>query len=563
MEQITMNEKRFTFRKLSMALGGLIILIGIPLFFWLAQMSIGTAVVPGAGGPPAESNQLDPARSTISSVGQEVEAPVVELATDKVWLISADVAQGETVGRYGAINVIVGYELVNVSEAELSVKLLDGPRGVLTAEKMVSGANGTVEILLFLADLEEVSGDSVALELNLILRDPNAASEKILYLDFVEGWIIDLTAAPEGTTAEIIQIGKPSAVEAEGLPANSTYEIELSTAYTLAGDEDAVLVVGYEFTDENGSAGGYEVTAISPGSGAITALMRLDSSFLDASGEPVENVRFFARINRYDEMSAEWVNLSPGNEPLLDSERSLPYPYLQDSFFVQSATWAADDLGRPLLNVTMGYKLVSQPTAEILVKVTGAEGTVTFASESILIEEGDGTLTLPLLFNQPLMANEPVLQVSAVLVAGDIEVQDEQAVFVEGQSQTAETESEAGEVWIIATEVVTRTTVNGVAADITLVVGYDLSNDYSGGRIDFANQFQASVHGGGSGGGGGSTAQITPGNGTTEFVFGFETTSWLIAQDWLNSMSSYFKLFGYTVTGDELLVGEAFKIGTD
>jgi hypothetical protein len=211
----------------------------------------------------------------------------------------------------------------------------------------------------------------------------------------------------------------------------------------------------------------------------------------------------------------------------------------------------------------MGYKLVSQPTAEILVKVTGAEGTVTFASESILIEEGDGTLTLPLPFNQPLMANEPVLQVSAVLVAGDIEVQDEQAVFVEGQSQTAETESEAGEVWIIATEVVTRTTVNGVAADITLVVGYDLSNDYSGGRIDFANQFQASVHGGGSGGGGGSTAQITPGNGTTEFVFGFETTSWLIAQDWLNSMSSYFKLFGYTVTGDELLVGEAFKIGTD
>lgn len=50
MEQMTMKENPFTFRKLSMALGGLIILIGIPVFFWLAQMSVGTAVNPGAGG---------------------------------------------------------------------------------------------------------------------------------------------------------------------------------------------------------------------------------------------------------------------------------------------------------------------------------------------------------------------------------------------------------------------------------------------------------------------------------------------------------------------------------
>jgi hypothetical protein len=37
MEQITMNDNRFSFRKLSMALGGLILLIGIPVFFWLGD----------------------------------------------------------------------------------------------------------------------------------------------------------------------------------------------------------------------------------------------------------------------------------------------------------------------------------------------------------------------------------------------------------------------------------------------------------------------------------------------------------------------------------------------
>jgi hypothetical protein len=143
-------------------------------------------------------------------------------------------------------------------------------------------------------------------------------------------------------------------------------------------------------------------------------------------------------------------------------------------------------------------------------------------------------------------------------------IQDEQSAVYQSQTETVEPAiGSGGDVWIISTNVVTRTTENGVAADITLVVGYELSSDYSGGRIAFSNEYQASVHGGGSGGGGGSEAAVTPGSGTTEFTFGFETTSWAIARDWLATMSSYLKLFGYSAAGDELLLGEYYKIGTD
>jgi hypothetical protein len=161
MEQMTMNENRFSFRKLSMTLGGLVLLIGLPLFFWLSQMSVGTAISPGASGSADEPIQLNPSRVPAQISGQEVEVPFVERETDKVWVISSDVAQGQTTDRYNTISLVLGYELVTVDEANLIVKLLDGPRGVLTVEQLVSGAEGTIEVALPLSELEEVSGDSV------------------------------------------------------------------------------------------------------------------------------------------------------------------------------------------------------------------------------------------------------------------------------------------------------------------------------------------------------------------------------------------------------------------
>jgi hypothetical protein len=556
MERITMNDNRFSFRKLSMALGGLIILIGIPVFFWLAQMSIGSAAVPGAGSDPS---QLDPSRPTptiaTGIVGEEVEVPVVELAEDKVWLISADIAQGETVGRYGTINVTVGYELVNVSEAELIVKLVDGPRGVLTVEKMVSGASGTAVIPLQLAALEEVAGESIALELNLILRGPSPGVEKLLYLDFVEGWTIDLTAEPE-TTAEIIQISKPVSVESEGLPANTTYEIELTTAYTLQGYEEALLVVGYEFTDGNGSAGGYEVNVISAGSGTIPVTMRLDSSFLNARGETIEGVRFFVRINRYDEGSAKWVNLFPGNEPLLDSELSLPYPYQEEAPVVQSTPpWATAVTCRAVVEGTTGAGLTLQETPG------GEEITVLPDGTVLILLEAEPVTAENLTWrNVRTVTGEEGWVAEDFLILGkcDIEIRDDQAVIFEGE--VAE-----NEIQLLGYEVVTHTTENGVAADITLVVGYNLSSDYPNGSITFSSQYQATATAGGGsgGGGGGSQSEVTSGSGTTQFTFSFETDAWATMQDWLDSMSISLLLFGNTTSGEELLVGEATQIGID
>jgi hypothetical protein len=126
---------------------------------------------------------------------------------------------------------------------------------------------------------------------------------------------------------------------------------------------------------------------------------------------------------------------------------------------------------------------------------------------------------------------------------------------------TTQTEQTSGQndVWIISTNVITQTTANGVKADITLVVGYQLSSDYTSGLIRFGSSYESQN----SGGGGGSSTPVTPGSGTTEFVFDFETTSWATAKEWLASMSSHLELLGNTVDGAEVLVGETFKIGTD
>jgi hypothetical protein len=150
-----------------------------------------------------------------------------------------------------------------------------------------------------------------------------------------------------------------------------------------------------------------------------------------------------------------------------------------------------------------------------------------------------------------ILADEQLWWVTADLADGEADA-DNAANEPVGQSD--------GGVWIIATNVVTQTTENGVKVDITLVVGYDLSGDYSGGRIDFSNQFQ-SVDGNG-GGGGGSSNPVEAGNGTTEFVFGFETTSWEKASDWLNNMSNHLELYGHSPSG-EILIGEIIKIGAD
>ena len=564
MEQMTMNDNRFSFRKLSMALGGLILLIGIPVFFWLAQMSIGSANFPGTEPDPS---QLDPSRPTptrvMGIVSEGVEGSEQNL--DRFWLISTDISQGETIGRYGTINVTVGYKLVTVQEAELIVKLVEGPQELLSANKMVSGAIGTAVVSLPLADLEEPEGNLVTLELNLMVENPDHSTTKRVYQDFGAGWTVDLTAEPAMTTAEIVRISKPSLVEIDGVVDEFVYDIELTIAYTLSGYDQALLVAGYEYSDANGSAGGYEVIVVSAGSGDnVPIRLRVDRSFFNERGETIEGVNFFVRLNHYDETAAEWVNLYPGDADLTDGERSIPYPYhLQDVFYVESAAWVEDAAGQPILNVRMSYNLTSQPTAEIEVKVIWVEDLV-LASDSLGVEAGNGSLTIPLAIDPTLdplfLADIPLVMVSAVMTVGEVVIEDGQSVVYQGASETAE-----NEIQIIGYEVVTRTTESGVAADITLFVGYNLSSDYSSGRITFSSQYSASTtQGGGSGGGGGGSEKaVTPGNGTVEFEFGFETTSWVTLRDWLDSMSTSLLLFGDTTSGEEVLVAEVTQIGTD
>lgn len=563
MEQMTMNDNRFSFRKLSMALGGLILLVGIPVFFWLAQMSIGAANNPGAASNPEQG--LDPSRPTPTVAAgvleEEGDTPVVDQAVDRAWLISSEPVEGETAGLHDTINVTVGYELVTVQEAELLVKLVDGPVGVLTVGKIVSGTSGVVVIPLSLAALED-GGEGNPLQLQLLLQDPTPGVTKLLYLEFVEGWTM---AAAEQTTAtaEIIRVSKPSPVVEEGLPEGAIFEVELTTAYTLSGYEEALLVMGYEYVDANGQAGSLDVRPISMGSGEITSVFRMAGNLFDASGEAVEGLNFFARINRYDETAGGWVSVYPGNVTLPEIERNLPYPYTRDSFVIHSAAWEENAAGQIILNVTMGYNLESEETADITIDVTGIDGEV-LGSETAVITTGQELLVVPLAIDKAVLEGNPTVQVSAVLKAGEIVIEDElQDVYV-SQAMVSEGGTENA-LWIVSTDTVTQTTENGVAVDIILVVGYDLSSEYESGRFTFSSQYQTTTNsgGGGGGGGGGSPSRLSPGVGTTRFVFSFETSSWEAAQEQLDSTSVSVLLFGTTASGDEVLVAELGLIGID
>jgi hypothetical protein len=562
MEQMTMNESRFSFRKLSMALGGLILLIGIPVFFWLAQMSIGTGEVPGAAPDttPIETTRPSPTRVRNVAVAQGM---------DRVWLMSTDIPQGETIGRHDTIFVTVGYEMVREQDAALIIKFVEGPQVLLAVTKTVSSTLGIATIPIPLAELEAPEGDLVTLELNLIIGNLDQSGQKIVYQDLGLGWTVDLTAEPPVTTAEIVHISKPSIVETDGVDNESVYEVEMTVAYSLSGIDSAVLVVGYEFVDPNGGGGGYEVHAVSAGSGEIEITLWITREFFNARGELIDGVNFFARINRYDESSAEWVNVYPGNTTLMDAERNLPYPYYQDTIFIQSTVWDQDETGQAFLNVSLGYNLESQESAEATITIIG-ENNIALASETVVIEKGDRSITVPIAFAPSDLGNDAQSWISAELATEAGILADEQLWWVTADLADGEADADNaanepvgqsdGGVWIIATNVVTQTTENGVKVDITLVVGYDLSGDYSGGRIDFSNQFQSAD--GNGGGGGGSSNPVEAGNGTTEFVFGFETTSWEKASDWLNNMSNHLELYGHSPSG-EILIGEIIKIGAD
>jgi len=559
MEQMTMNENRFSFRKLGMALGGLILLIGIPVFFWLSQMSVGTGNVPGAA---PNSSPLDPARPTPTRVRNVVVAE----GSDRVWLMSTDIPQGETIGRQDTIFVTVGYELVSVQEAELTIKLVEGPQELLAVSKTVSGTLGTATYPMPLAELEAPEGDLVTLELNLIVGNLDQGGQRIVYQDFGAGWTVDLTAEPPPTTAEIVHISKPSIVANDGVVDESVYDVDLTVAYILPGIEDAVLVVGYEFNNtDGGGGGGYEIFPIRSGGGEIPVAMRLDRGLFNATGEVVDGVSFFVRINRYDQLSAQWVNHYPGNVALTPGELAQPYPYVKDVIYMESAGWSEDADGQTIMNVTLGYVLDSQPTAEIVVKLKKAEETI-LTSKPVTIEAGDGSLTIPVIVDEAMFGDNPNAQIVAEMTTDGVMLADWQSADYEGMFSDQAAENGSA-IWLISTEVMTSTTTNGIAADITFVVGYNLGNDYTGGLISFAGEYQMSetsaAGGGGGGGGGGSEQPVSPGNGITEFTFGFTAPSWPIVREWLETMTLSFKLFGISAAGDQVLVGEYSKVGTD
>ena len=449
LEQERMNKPKLNLGRLAAAVAGLVLIVGIPLFFWSIQNSL--------SGGAAEQPSAAAIEPTVTV--EETAVPEPALPTP----ISTIVPEADE---------------ENVSEAETAV--------------------ATVE-------------------------------------PFSE--------------AAITAIGVPEPItdDPSGAPPGAFFTVPVTVSYTLQGYEEAVLVVAYELTEANGSGSGRQIVPIVlDEAGSVTVDLTLSNSYVDSTGAVRAEVSFTARINSYDEDSAQYVNIFPGDVTLSPTEQDAPYPYpATDDFLaldgVTLTTVSEEELA---LTLTFLANVDSQPEGMLTAVIT--HDGETLASSDIAVSPENSVVTLPL-----TLAGVPAdteLTVAATLTVGEEERVASVAFTPAELSAPA-----ANSVWIVDADV--EPGANNELA-FTFVVGYQLEAPYTGGMINHRSSFvvqDGSGGGGGGGGGGGDGRTLPAGTGLTTIRFSFSHEG-LTIDNWEELLSVEVTLLGITDAGGEELV---------
>jgi hypothetical protein len=122
MEKATMNQEKFNPGRLFAAAGALVLLVAIPLFFWIGQSSLNQNQPMSPGIVTETETPTATTEETTAVPEATFTVPPTGTPYAFAWIVSMDPAPGTTLTPQDAVNVTVGYDLQSVvAEAQLLV----------------------------------------------------------------------------------------------------------------------------------------------------------------------------------------------------------------------------------------------------------------------------------------------------------------------------------------------------------------------------------------------------------------------------------------------------------
>lgn len=552
MEKATMNDERgFTFGRLTAAAGAVLVLIGIPLLFWLIQG--GRPLQPDAGTP------ISPTRETgATAIATPIadEEAVAETEPDRVWVIHSDPAPGTAVAPGQPIRITLGYELNSVDKARVTAKLAEatGPesgRGVGTAAAIVGRGGESTTLVLAVEDDLSAATDEVGL--SLTLQPEGGEGERPLAIAFPEEYTWPLTEEETPrATAEIVAVGQPQPhSESNSPPDVLQYRLPITVAYTLQGAAKAWLIVAYDYQDTAGD----NSFAINRGQGEIRSELLIDGEMVGEDGELADAVDLSVRINVYDEAAGAvggYVNLYPGGLELSPEEENATRlsPGMTPSVFIRSVYLdpAAEE---PAIMVILSAQLNTAKRAYLTVSLADATSSHSepLDQDSVAIRES-GLASVPLDLDLTTLPDETPLILTASLARGNTQMVND--VSLTAGDLRGQPANSVGFVFLDVMEAASDSPLTTLGFQAR--VRYHLSDAYRSGSLSFFARRQDADGDDDSGVGGGHF--VESGVGLVWLSIGV-TSDDLTLDNWGDKLIIEATLRGVTAAGEQVVVDTA------
>jgi hypothetical protein len=526
-EQDMNRATRILLPPLRLALGGLALLL-VPFLFWLWLRGLQQ----GASNPAISAPIRQVPAATI------IEQSPAAAVADEVEVIAAYPSpQTLLSGERATVTILAAYDLNSTDRAELILRLNEavdetGGRGVVSASRVITRGHGVVALPLTINPAELTQA---TLSLNVLLRDPSAEAERLLFLDFPQSyeWLIGPAgnvAAARHAEAAVLGAGRPQPF-ADGrlVPGADGYQVEVFVAYDLADYEEGYLTLGYEVDGPRSSSGGATSQWISG----------LEPDFFNEDGSFRDEVTFSLELAGFDPATGESLILFP--EEAIRAQQEMP-----EHLDIQSVRLSQDESGRPALEVNLWYERKAAVTATITVTVEAGQGPPVAQVAIPISQQRDSvSVLLPVDLNE--YTADLLLRMTATLETAAETLLAEFPLQV-GSLMT----QRMNEVWLISAGWQTATIqIGDLPYQMDLVVGYALSEDYQYGQLSVTAEQRPAGNASGGGSGGGAYT-VEPGAGSFHFSVPLnQPFSPESGQEWPAGLSLQIELRGVSADGTE------------
>lgn len=506
-EKSRMKQFPVFFNRLAGAVLALVLLIGVPLFFWqMLSNNQETAV----SNPP--SIQSDSALEESLPVATNTESPQESVPlSDTLKMLSVSPGPGSeiVVGEDTAVSLTLAYELHTADAAEMTIQLVDNDTFTIgTAVSTVTKGVGEVTAVISLNAPETIL-EGTEVRLSISLTDSESGRS---LLEIVPAGMWTLQPPTKGNFIEIVNLPVAEPVEgASTTDGTQLFEINAELAYTLTDHEIAMVKLAGFYADGGMFA---HTQRVAQGSGNLQMLLTLTADDLNEDGSINEAIltltpyliAFDEAVNEYtmlypeiDQEQGERVIRELLNSP--NDREAAQAESILDSL-VPSSDWiifsrmehGVNEAGQMTFAPRVIYAQESLGTSQIEVTLqTEAE---LLATDSISITTYNDAVDLSLTVDAQQISDELPLTFTAEMTneAGELRGVDTLLITMAELEPAAETA-----VWLIAENL----TQNGDQIDVQLLIGYALGEDQPMAMFRSVSRYEPVVGSGGGGGGGG------------------------------------------------------------